>query len=142
MLLLVPEDAPDEHCHHTHHDPRKDPDYKLSHTNPSLSFCFPCLTAHESSEIISAKSPVLPALHKETLRCLISAVKLFYWLFCLSFRPVPVPDLPQRFLGGGTRMPCRIKSAAHTYAYSSPVSSRKAGYSVFKVQRKKYVSFH
>ena len=32
--------------------------------------------------------------------------------------------------------------SSHTYAYSSPVSSRKAGYSVVKVQRKKYVSFH
>jgi len=34
--------------------------------------------------------------------------------FCLSLRPVPVPNRSQRFLGGGTRMPCRITPAAHT----------------------------
>jgi len=39
---------------------------------------FQCLTAHESSEIISVKGPAGPNLPEETLRCLISAVKLFF----------------------------------------------------------------
>ena len=92
--------------YHAHHDPRKDPNHKLSHTKPSLSFCFQCLTAHESSEIISVRGPVWPNLPEETLRCLISAVKLFFWF------PVPVPILSQRFLRGGTRMTCRKQPAS------------------------------
>lgn len=89
--------------------------HKLSHTKPSLSFSFfQCLTAHESSEIISEESPTDPNFTEETLRCLISAVKLFFWFFYLSLRPVPVPNRSQRFLGGGTRIPCRTKPAAHT----------------------------
>jgi len=76
--------------------------------NPRFLFRFQCLTAHESSEIISVKDPVSPNLSEKALRCLISAVKLFFWF--------PKPVLPsrscsilsQRFLGGGTRMTCRI----------------------------------
>ena len=89
MFLFIPEHTPHQHRHHTHHDPRKDPNHKLSHTKPSLSFFhFQCLTAHESSEIIPVRGPALPNLPEETLRCLISAVKLFFWF--------SLPVLPSR----------------------------------------------
>ena len=60
----------------------------------SDSLKYQCLMAHECSETVPLKQ----------LRRMVSAIKLFRMVFCLSSRPVPVPFLPQRFLGGDTRI--------------------------------------